>query len=425
MANILEEVQHYVADKLNADPQLSACPFLVENRKDIDYEIKNALGRQGVCGLVMTPKATYAGAYMDVGLAWQIDELEIDVVENVAVNRGKKDNDFITGQDAAMRLFEVLCPLSGDGEGAFCPVSYEEGEDNSLLVNRSVLKCLVHRAPPRTATKAVYQNGDVVEYEIRGELQRGQLSGLTSIASLDIGRGVTGLATNALYSCVNLSSVTIPNSVSGVGGAAFMNCYRLSAVSLPGSVKSLGGSAFQGCTALMDASLGDGLSAVPEGTFYGCTRLSSAALPRNAAYVGEGAFEACAALRSVEIPDSVSSLNNSAFGRCANLESVRMPSGLVEIREYAFDRCAGLSSVVIPEGVAYIGADAFIGCTGVAEVYCYPNPANLTWDEADKDDFKPDGSTVCHVRPEYLDGYVYKFGGDVNVTFAGDLTAAQ
>ena len=92
----------------------------------------------------MTPKATYAGAYMDVGIAWQIDELEIDVVENVTVNRGKK-NGYITGQDAAMRLFDVLCPLSGEGEGTFCPVSYSEGEDNSLLVNKSVLKCLVHK----------------------------------------------------------------------------------------------------------------------------------------------------------------------------------------------------------------------------------------------------------------------------------------
>lgn len=149
--NILEEVQQYVADKLNADPQLSACPFLVENRKDIDFEIKQALGKQGICGLVMTPKATYAGAYMDVGIAWQIDELEIDVVENVTVNRGKKSG-YITGQDAAMRLFEVLCPLSGESEGTFCPVSYEEGEDNSLLVNKSVLKCLVHKTLIPTKT---------------------------------------------------------------------------------------------------------------------------------------------------------------------------------------------------------------------------------------------------------------------------------
>lgn len=133
-----------MADKLNADPQLSACPFLVENIKDIDYEIKNALGRQGIVGLVMTPKATFAGAYMDTSLAWQLDELEIDIVENVTVNRGKKNGGYITGQDAAMRLFDVLCPLSSEGEGKFCPVSLEEGEDGNLIVNKCILKCLVH-----------------------------------------------------------------------------------------------------------------------------------------------------------------------------------------------------------------------------------------------------------------------------------------
>ena len=144
MANILEDVQIYVAEKLNSESELSGlCPFIVENKKDVDYEIKQALGKQGVVGLVMTPKATFAGNFEDKSLAWQIDELEVDVVENVAVNRGKK-NAYITGQDAAMRLFDVLCPLSGEHEGQFSPVSYEEGEDNSLLVNKSVLKCLVH-----------------------------------------------------------------------------------------------------------------------------------------------------------------------------------------------------------------------------------------------------------------------------------------
>ena len=97
---------------------------MAENRKDIDFEIKNALGKEGIVGLVLTPKATFAGAYMDIGLAWQLDELEIDVVENVTVNRGKKDGGYVTGQDAAMRVFDVLCPLSGEHEGQFSPVSY-------------------------------------------------------------------------------------------------------------------------------------------------------------------------------------------------------------------------------------------------------------------------------------------------------------
>ena len=91
----------------------------------------------------MTPKAVYAGKYEDLFLAWQLDELEIDIVENVTVNRGKRDG-YITGQDAAMRLFDVLCPLSGDYEGQFNPVSYEEGEDSGLLVNKCILKALIY-----------------------------------------------------------------------------------------------------------------------------------------------------------------------------------------------------------------------------------------------------------------------------------------
>lgn len=143
--NILEDLQNYVAGRLSADPALSACPFLVENRKDIDYAVKNALGRQGIVGMVATPKATFAGAYEDVGLAWQVDQLEVDVVENPTVNRGR--DGYVTGQDAAMRAFDVLCPLSGPGEGMFSPVSYEQGEDSGLLVNRAVFRCLAHPAP--------------------------------------------------------------------------------------------------------------------------------------------------------------------------------------------------------------------------------------------------------------------------------------
>lgn len=56
-------------------------------------------------------------------------------------------------------------------------------------------------------TVVTYQNGDVVEYDINGQLARGQISGLTSIVSLEIGSSVSSIGTNAFYSCINLSSV--------------------------------------------------------------------------------------------------------------------------------------------------------------------------------------------------------------------------
>lgn len=93
-------------------------------------------------GIVMVPKATYLGDYERKMLAWQIDELEIDIVENVLVNRGLSGH--ITGQDAAMEAFNILCPLSGDNVGKFSPISYEQGEDNSLLVNKCLFKCAVY-----------------------------------------------------------------------------------------------------------------------------------------------------------------------------------------------------------------------------------------------------------------------------------------
>lgn len=192
MANILEEVQIYVADKLNSDSELSGlCPFIVENKKDVDYEIKQALGKQGVVGLVMTPKATYAGAYMDVGVAWQIDELEVDIVENVTVNRGKKDG-YVTGQDAAMRLFEVMCPLSGETEGQFNPVSYEEGEDNSLLVNKCLLKCLVHKmpAPDTSLTLVTYSGGHTAQYSLSGTLNSEDIPNRDAIQYVRIGSSI-------------------------------------------------------------------------------------------------------------------------------------------------------------------------------------------------------------------------------------------
>ena len=42
--NILDELQHYVADRLSTTLSVY-CPVIPENRRDIDYEIKSAMGK--------------------------------------------------------------------------------------------------------------------------------------------------------------------------------------------------------------------------------------------------------------------------------------------------------------------------------------------------------------------------------------------
>ena len=126
--------------------------------------------------------------------------------------------------------------------------------------------------------------------------------------------------------------------------------------------------------------------------------------------IDEGALEG-SGITSVVIPDSVTSIRSFAFRYCTNLTNVTIPDSMTGIGDEAFKECSRLTSLTIGNGVTSIGVDAFYRCTSVTDVYCYPNPANLTWDETGCDDFKSDGSTVCHVKSEYLSTYQSKFSG--------------
>lgn len=87
------------------------------------------------------------------------------------------------------------------------------------------------------------------------------------------------------------------------------------------------------------------------------------------------------------------------------MTAIVLPEGTQSIYDSAFIYCSSAKTVTIPSTVTLIGEDAFWNCTDVTDVYCYPNPANLTWTETDKDDFKADGSTICHVKAKYLSAY--------------------
>ena len=400
MSNILEEVQSYVADKLNADPQLSACPFLVENIKDIDYEIKNALGRQGIVGLVMTPKATFAGAYMDTSLAWQLDELEIDIVENVTVNRGKKNGGYITGQDAAMRLFDVLCPLSGEGEGKFCPVSLEEGEDGNLIVNKCILKCLVHVSESQPKPESIKKKGKVLyktdlsqedwleqDAHLTGDnvftgfdyryqivvallpdfaadgtpvkaLGDNSLKDCNRLVSVDLPSSLQTIGYRALYNCINLKHLTLPDSVSSIEKEAVSHCNNLSSVYLPNNLKYIGDSAFREDTSLLSVFIPP--CQLDEEIFYNCTSLSSAELGEGSANTGtRRLFTYCSSLVEVKLPNTLTSISDDTFARCISLSSIDIPSGLVNIGSQAFATCSSLTGVVLPASINSIGHNAF------------------------------------------------------------------
>lgn len=143
---LFREVQETIAGYLNADPQISAkhIEFFPEAKLDIDFEVKKALGQQGIVGVVNTLKGTFAG-HDGCTNAWQI-EAEVDVIENPPVRRAQlKKMGLSTGtvSDILDWIQESLGGPSSPTFAKFNPVSQEIGQNNGLVVGRSIMRTLV------------------------------------------------------------------------------------------------------------------------------------------------------------------------------------------------------------------------------------------------------------------------------------------
>jgi hypothetical protein len=157
----------------------------------------------------------------------------------------------------------------------------------------------------------------------------------------------------------SITSVVIESGVTGIGDYAFEGCSNLTSVSIPGSVTSIG-----------------------EYAFYGCSGLTSVSIPEGVTSIGEYAFMDCSGLTSVSIPGSVTSIGDGGFYGCSGLTSVSIPSSVTSIGDGVFYGCSGLTSVSISSGVTGIGDYAFLGCSALTDVYydtTSPIDYNANW----------------------------------------------
>ena len=141
MSNLARNLQNIVRDYISE--KMPDIKILSEDSKDVEFEIKNALGKQGLVTVVMTPKMTYIG-HDGKDIVWQVDELTILTTEFVATNRASNKQSFVTGFDIAFQINDILAgPNAEIGFGRFCPIDIEQGEDNGLLVTKSRFSCTI------------------------------------------------------------------------------------------------------------------------------------------------------------------------------------------------------------------------------------------------------------------------------------------
>lgn len=278
--SIFHQVQQLIADQLNSDEMLSAAnvTFVAENSKAIDYEVQNALGKQGIVGVVMTPKADYIGITAPGELAYELRDLTIQIVENVPVNRGLPSS--TTALDAAQRAQEILASPNFTTFGVMNPVSIEQGEDSGLIVCQAKFNCSVR-------AKFVNQKTTKIKYTAA--------SGLP-----DLERDIVGeLADDSIPNKSDAEVVEIGNAVSSIGIDAFDNCINLTSVTIPGSVKTIGNSAFFGCRALASVVISEGVETIDLGAFTDCRVLNNVTIPSSVTSILDDAFYNCEALYSI------------------------------------------------------------------------------------------------------------------------------
>ena len=94
-------------------------PILIENAKEIEFQIKSAMGSCGIVATVSTPSLNYGGNYThqseEQSPYWEISGLNVVVVENPTLNRGRAN--YATALDTAIQVAETLNPLPNVGLG--------------------------------------------------------------------------------------------------------------------------------------------------------------------------------------------------------------------------------------------------------------------------------------------------------------------
>ena len=177
-------------------------------------------------------------------------------------------------------------------------------------------------------------------------------------------------------------------------------------------------------TDITSVTITDGVTNVGNHSFEQCTSLTTVTIGDDVETIGVFAFSECGEqFTTLTLGNSIRTIGNQAFASNYGITGFTLPSTLETIGNFAFIHNKAITTLTIPSNVTSIDKDAFYGCTAVTDVYCYPNAADLTWNEVDCDDFKSGKATICHVNSDQLDAYQTKFNDVVRVTFVGDLDA--
>lgn len=146
--------------------------FFAEQSLDIDYNVRKSLASQGLAAIVMTPTLALLG-HDGVTMAWQCDDLTLQIVENPIVNRARLKSAGLssgTALDVAEVAAECLAGPQGGHFGEYSAKQVQTAEQNNLLVVKATFKTTCSRQLSSIISSDLSGNTVEIPFATRDEL---------------------------------------------------------------------------------------------------------------------------------------------------------------------------------------------------------------------------------------------------------------
>lgn len=168
--------------------------FFAEQSLDIDYNVRKSLASQGLAAIVMTPTLALLG-HDGVTMAWQCDDLTLQIVENPTVNRARLKSLGLssgTALDVAETAAECLAGPQGGHFGEYSAKQVQTAEQNNLLVVKATFKTTCSRQLSSIVSSDISGNYVEIPFATRDELK------LLSADVLEISASFEGFSTEEI-----------------------------------------------------------------------------------------------------------------------------------------------------------------------------------------------------------------------------------
>jgi len=187
------------------------------------------------------------------------------------------------------------------------------------------------------------------------------------ITSVIIPDSVTSIGHHA-FAGSGITSIAVPDSVTDMEWDVFNGCSSLASAQLGNGISSINARLFEDCIKLEAIVIPNGVSDIHDSAFVKCRELASVTLPDSLINIENNAFDFCSILSSVTIPAGVTTLEDEVFDRCSNLTTVVFAEG---------SNIASFGNNAFPQGNGGDGGDAlktaYNGASPHAGTYTRPD----------------------------------------------------